>query len=76
MFLLGVSGAAFGTPVMPSSANGSSPPKEDGGRRAGQNGNTLIRGQHHQERVSRRAGPDVVFPAQVPQKHTRAHGDG
>jgi hypothetical protein len=28
--LLGFGGAAFGTPVMPSSANGSSPPKDDG----------------------------------------------
>jgi hypothetical protein len=31
MFSLGVGGAAFGTPVMPSPANGSSPPKDDGG---------------------------------------------
>jgi hypothetical protein len=30
MFSLDVSGAAFGTPVIPSSANGSSPPKDDG----------------------------------------------
>jgi hypothetical protein len=31
MFSLVVGGAAFGTPVVPSSATGSSPPKDDGG---------------------------------------------
>jgi hypothetical protein len=31
MFSLGADGAAFGTPVIPSSANGSSPPTDDSG---------------------------------------------
>jgi hypothetical protein len=31
MFLLGVGGVASGMPVIPSSATGSSPPKDDGG---------------------------------------------